>query len=384
MKFIKWIIPWMLLAAVVAGCSQPKSLPTPAASATPDTVVPSLIPPAATVTPALPTVAPVMATSTPAAVSPTATTASSADGLTMLNASADQYIDDRSGVQIIASLFNAINRKEYLRAYSYWSQDSGVGKTPFTQYAAGYADTEQVQVQVGSMTVDAGAGNYYTSVPVALTVQASSGAQRFYVGCYVYHQSAPANFGAPPFEPIELRSADVKQVTTSVEFPQQLAAICQNEGSPVTVTPAPAGDDISAGRFLDDRSDGLHLVRSFYNAINRNEWVRAYAYYDDQVGVAYADFEAQYQHITSAAVTFGQITGDAGAGNFYTSVPVIVTLTDDNGTASRQAGCIVTHLSSPSAQATPPFKPLSIRSVKFSPLAADADEASILASVCQP
>ena len=62
--------------------------------------------------------------------------------------SKNNYLDDRSGpVEVLASLFNAVNRKEYVRAYSYW-ENAGTNPevAPFDQFQKGYAETESVQL----------------------------------------------------------------------------------------------------------------------------------------------------------------------------------------------------------------------------------------------
>jgi hypothetical protein len=59
------------------------------------------------------------------------------------------YIDDRSTPsQVIVSFYNAINRHEYLRAYSYWS-DPANSLGPFSDYASGYQDTASVDLVFG-------------------------------------------------------------------------------------------------------------------------------------------------------------------------------------------------------------------------------------------
>lgn len=389
MKRFQWVACLALMTLLAAGCSSTKTLPTATRLPTLAQAVPTLIPSTATDTPAAEPTSSIPPTDTSLPPTSAAPTAAGSSGLTALDVSTDRYIDDRSGVQILTSLFNAINRKEYVRAYSYWSSDSGVGATPYAQFEAGYADTEEVQVQIGAMTVDAGAGNYYTAVPVALSVAATSGAQRYYVGCYVMHQAAPGIFGEPPFVPVELKSAAVQTVTSPSEFSARLATVCAaNEGSPVSPPAAAAADDIRSSRFLDDRSDALQIVRSFYNAINRGELVRAFSYFTQrpagEQAAAFTDFTNQYEGLSEAAITVGEITSDAGAGQFYSSLPVVVTARDSSGAELRTVGCIVTHISNPSVQGVPPFQPLSITSSTFEPLADGADVDAALASACQP
>src|SRR5205085_8770763 len=98
---------------------------------------------------------------------------------------APNYFDNRSNAVVaLQSYFNAINRREYARAYSYWESASAAG--PFAQFQAGYADTQSVLLTTGTVTGDAGAGQRYYTVPVVLQV-GTTGGPRTYAGCYVLH-----------------------------------------------------------------------------------------------------------------------------------------------------------------------------------------------------
>lgn len=401
---LKWILTLGILGTLLAACTASKTPLAPMVTVSPEAVIPTLIPPVASPTVTsptieLPTAAPLptqqlqttpttgqntsisTATSTPVSVT--------ADGITTLDVDGSKYIDDRSGVQILASLFNAINRKEYLRAYSYWSSDSSVGQSSFAQYESGYSQTSAVQAQIGPMVSDAGAGNYYTSVPVALTVSTATGTTQYFAGCYTFHQAAPANFGSPPFQPIDIKSASVKTAASAADLSAMLKNACDTvEGSPVSMQPAPAADDISADRFLDDRSDALQVIRSYYNAINRHEYVRAYSYWEPAAAAqelpSYNQFEQGYADTASVELTTGEISGDAGAGQYDYSVPVALQATLTSGSTQTYVGCYTLHLSNPNAQGVPPFKPLDIRSADLKKLATGADITQTLNQACQP
>jgi hypothetical protein len=128
--------------------------------------------------------------------------------------STNAYIDDRTdGAQVLRSLFNAVNRKEYVRAYSYW-QPGAAQLQPYDQFQQGYADTDTVQLTVGSQTSEGAAGQLYYNVPVILVSQGTSGTQTF-TGCYVLQLSNPGIQGQPPFQPLAIRSASVQQVPNS-------------------------------------------------------------------------------------------------------------------------------------------------------------------------
>ncbi|MEI2301160.1 hypothetical protein MKZ91_24140 [Ensifer sp. MJa1] len=70
------------------------------------------------------------------------------------------YVDDRSdGAAVVRSLYNAINRKEYARAY---------------------ARTVSVEVKIGKAKTEAGAGSIYSVVPVAVKSVEKNARIRFF------------------------------------------------------------------------------------------------------------------------------------------------------------------------------------------------------------
>ena len=56
--------------------------------------------------------------------------------------------------------------------------------------------------------------------------------------------------------------------------------------------------------YVDDRSTAASLVRSYYNAINRQEYARAYTYFgDNNAPQSYASFAAGYADNLHPTVT---------------------------------------------------------------------------------
>ncbi len=136
------------------------------------------------------------------------------------------YIDNRSGpVEVLTSLFNAINRKEYDRAYSYW--ESGVnGLPPYDQFKAGYASTESVELFTGPVGGGVGAGQYYYSVPVVLVSKTTGGQTQTFAGCYTLHLANPIIQDAPPYDPMAIQSANIQQVANNADRAPLLAKNC--------------------------------------------------------------------------------------------------------------------------------------------------------------
>lgn len=140
--------------------------------------------------------------------------------------SASNYIDNRSGaVEEVSSLLNAINRKEYVRAYSYF-QTPATFPGSYSSYAAGFSDTGSVTAIFGTPTVDAGAGQFYYQVGLAMKVITTSNAQQTFVGCYTMHLANPGIQGTVPFQPLGITAGKFKQVTNNIDVTPLIAAAC--------------------------------------------------------------------------------------------------------------------------------------------------------------
>ena len=124
----------------------------------------------------------------------------------------------------------------------------------------------------------------------------------------------------------------------------------------LATTPAVAEDP----PYRDDRSDAAAVVASYYNAIARQEYARAWSYFGAQKPVAdYPAFVAGFADTAHVTVEIGPVTTDGAAGSVYGSVPVVVLATAPSGTVTAFAGCYTTRQLQPAIQ-EPPFRPLEI------------------------
>src|SRR5438094_7170560 len=96
-----------------------------------------------------------------------------------------------------------------------------------------------------------------------------------------------------------------------------LAGVAPNIAAAQAVA-APAAAPLNVPSYVDNRSDAVDLLISFFNALNRQEYARAYSYWEpgSQVG-AFASFQAGYAATQSIIVTTGAVGGSAGAGQRY-------------------------------------------------------------------
>ncbi|SKA35601.1 hypothetical protein SAMN05428963_11971 [Consotaella salsifontis] len=121
------------------------------------------------------------------------------------------YRDDRSTAEsVVRSLYNAVNRHEYLRAYSYFSD--GPERPDFETFSKGYEATEHVRLKLGKAVSEGAAGSIYTRLPVAIEAIDSGGAAQVYAGCYTLRLAQPAAQATPPFQPLSITEGTLKPV----------------------------------------------------------------------------------------------------------------------------------------------------------------------------
>jgi hypothetical protein len=117
------------------------------------------------------------------------------------------YSDDRSTAEsLVRSLYNAINRHEYARAYDYFAQPPA---RSFDAYASGFANTDTVDVLTGAVTADGTAGSIYYNVPTAIRAKDTNGKLSYFAGCYTIRAINGA-IQDPPSRPFLIDQAKLK------------------------------------------------------------------------------------------------------------------------------------------------------------------------------
>lgn len=124
----------------------------------------------------------------------------------------------------------------------------------------------------------------------------------------------------------------------------------------ILAAPALAQDEAP---YLDDRSTPEAVISSYYNAINRAEYARAYSYFGLNDAPDYDPWETGYSDTSHVEVSFGQSAEEGAAGSIYWTLPVKLDVTSSEEQHSYFAGCYTLRLAQPTNQA-PPFEPLHI------------------------
>src|SRR5207237_10710797 len=102
-----------------------------------------------------------------------------------------------------------------------------------------------------------------------------------------------------------------------------------------TAQPPPTPTAAPQAAYLDDRSSAEQVVRSYYDAIGRRPYIRAYAYWEPSSTLpTYDAFAKGFVDTTAVQVELGTIGGGVGAGQLYWSMPAAVTATTSAGSPS--------------------------------------------------
>jgi len=390
----KSFIPFMLVFALaLSACYLTKPAPTPALSvdtATPPAAVAmspttAVEPAASTPLPTFTLTATIMAATATLAPSATSSPQASITAVPVPNQASGSYIDDRSTPsQVIVSLYNAINRQEYLRAYNYWTNPA-TSLGSFTVYAAGYQDTASVALVFGQIGGDAGMSQVYYTIPVILKAIARNGTHTNFAACYVVHGTSPDVYSAPPFSPMGIDRGKAKIANINASDASVLATACSDYPSgPLTAPVSGASLDISKNNFLDNRSGPIETVSSFLNALNLKQYVRAYSYYQDPSTYpgSYAPYAAGYADTDVITVTFGTVQSEGAAGSLYYKVPLALHVLTTSSATQTFVGCYTLRLVQPAVQATPPFQPMGIISGKFQQVNNSTNVNPLLPTAC--
>lgn len=115
-------------------------------------------------------------------------------------------------VAVVREYYDSINSRSFARAYSLWSDNGrSSGQTP-EQFAAGFAETAQVEVEIQAPgRVDAAAGSRYIEVPVAISATRNDGSVHKYVGAYVLRR-AVVDGASDEQRAWRIGSADIREV----------------------------------------------------------------------------------------------------------------------------------------------------------------------------
>ena len=120
----------------------------------------------------------------------------------------DEYLDNRSdAAALVRSLYNAVNRKEYARAWDYFGDQKPAAT--YDKFLQGYANTLRVDVATGAVSEEGAAGSTFYQVPVAIRAVDTKGGETVFAGCYTARLANP-QIQEPPFRPMHIEKGSLK------------------------------------------------------------------------------------------------------------------------------------------------------------------------------
>jgi hypothetical protein len=231
---------------------------------------------------------------------------------------------------LLASYYNAIARREYDRAYNYWSS-APMGQTR-AQFAAGFAQTSQFEVYVRvPARAEGAAGNLYADVPTLIFAQSSNGTVQTYIGCFTLHKAnVPVGDNPRPDPNWDIRSASLKQVNAAILTDLNTAACAENVG-------------VSLYGTMDFTESPVDTLVSYFNAVVLRDYTRAYNYWITPPGnVSLQKFTEGYANTADVWVYLklnGFRSWVSTAGLPQADVPVFLAGIHPDGVGEYFAGC---------------------------------------------
>lgn len=96
---------------------------------------------------------------------------------------------------LLQAYFQAINDRNYPRAYTFWEDNGAASQQDYTAFVQGFIQTVRVELVVGEVRSEGAAGSVYTAVPVVLFAYQQDGLRKAFCGTYELRRS-----NLPPFE----------------------------------------------------------------------------------------------------------------------------------------------------------------------------------------
>lgn len=116
-------------------------------------------------------------------------------------------------VAVLRDYYAAINSGDFPRAYALWSDEGRASGQSPQQFAAGFADTTGVSVDMQAPgSIDAAAGSRYITVPVTITATLRDGTQQRFAGSYTLRR-AVVDGATPEQRAWRIASADLQDAS---------------------------------------------------------------------------------------------------------------------------------------------------------------------------
>jgi hypothetical protein len=125
-------------------------------------------------------------------------------------ASSDSSAESAAAARIIEEYYEAINVRDYPRAWSLWSDSGRASGQTLVQFAAGFEGTASVRVDVGApLRIEGAAGSRFMTLPVTIEALDAAG-RRLFEGTYTLRRSL-VDGATPDQRSWRIHSAEIAQ-----------------------------------------------------------------------------------------------------------------------------------------------------------------------------
>src|SRR5918996_3494562 len=128
--------------------------------------------------------------------------------------------NDRSDpVTTMSSYYDAINSKDFRRAYRLWETPP----SSYERFESGFADTDRVRLLIEpTPRLEGAAGSSFAEISTIIVATTRSGKERVFAGCYTLRKSNVHDVGW------QIYRADISVVPSSAKLSRMLKQGCRN------------------------------------------------------------------------------------------------------------------------------------------------------------
>jgi hypothetical protein len=96
----------------------------------------------------------------------------------------------QEAIDVISQYYDAINAREFRRAYELWSGNGAASKQIFEQFRSGFANTSSAEFDTtGPGRIEGAAGSQYATIPIRIRAIMKDGSEQNFIGEYVLRRS---------------------------------------------------------------------------------------------------------------------------------------------------------------------------------------------------
>lgn len=126
--------------------------------------------------------------------------------------SPEEASDTADVAEVIRRYYAAIDAGDFQRAYALWGNEGAASGQTFEAFAAGFAETASVEVEIGELgRVEPAAGSRYVRVPVVIRATTKAGVEERFEGTYTLRRAVVPGASAAERR-WHLHAADIARV----------------------------------------------------------------------------------------------------------------------------------------------------------------------------